>query len=81
MLPTFYESFKDMVSEWEKMLSSDGSCEFDVWSSLQNVTCDVISRTAFGSSYKEGKRIFELLKEQAELTMRLFFNVYIPGYR
>ncbi|XP_054815421.1 cytochrome P450 72A397-like isoform X2 [Prosopis cineraria] len=81
MLSTFYVSFSDLVYTWEKMLSSDGSCEMDVWPFLQNVTCDVISRTAFGSSYEEGKRIFELLKEQAELAIKLFFKVFIPGYR
>ncbi|XP_028763704.1 cytochrome P450 716A67-like isoform X1 [Neltuma alba] len=81
MLPAFYESFNDMVYKWEKMLSSDGSCEVDVWPFLQNVTCDVISRTAFGSSYEEGRRIFEILKEQAELATKLFFKVHIPGYR
>ncbi|KAI9116591.1 hypothetical protein K1719_012758 [Acacia pycnantha] len=80
MLPIFYESINDMVCKWEKMLSSDGLCHIDVWPFLQNVTCDVISRTAFGSSYEEGKRIFELLKEQATLFMKLFFKLYIPGY-
>ncbi|KAI9083492.1 hypothetical protein K1719_034434 [Acacia pycnantha] len=81
MLAAFYESFNDMVDEWEKMLSPDGSCEVDVWPFLQNVTCEVISRSAFGSSYEEGKRIFELLKEQAELSMQAFLKVLIPGYR
>ncbi|KAK4285810.1 hypothetical protein QN277_002457 [Acacia crassicarpa] len=80
MLPIFYESIDDMVCKWEKMLSLDGSCDIDVWPFLQNVTCDVISRTAFGSSYEEGKRIFELLKEQAELFVKLVFKLYIPGY-
>ncbi|XP_028763703.1 cytochrome P450 CYP72A219-like isoform X2 [Neltuma alba] len=81
MLATFYESFSYMVDKWEKTLSSDGSCEMDVWPFLQNATRDVISRTAFGSSYEEGKRIFELLKEQAELAMNALLKVYIPGYR
>ncbi|KAK4285527.1 hypothetical protein QN277_002216 [Acacia crassicarpa] len=81
MLPIFYESINDMVCKWEKMLSSYGSCHIDVWPFLQNVTCDVISRTAFGSSYEEGKRIFELIKEQAEPFMRLLFKLDIPGYR
>ncbi|KAI9083567.1 hypothetical protein K1719_034509 [Acacia pycnantha] len=80
MLPIFYESINDMVCKWEKMLSSDDSCDIDVWPFLQNVTCDVISQAAFGSSYEEGKRIFELLKEQVELFMKLFFKIYIPGY-
>ncbi|KAK4285801.1 hypothetical protein QN277_002449 [Acacia crassicarpa] len=81
MLPLFYGSINDMACKWEKMLSSDGSCDIDIWPFLQNVTCDVISQTAFGSSYEEGKRIFALLKEQAELFMKLFFKPYISRYR
>ncbi|KAH1148701.1 hypothetical protein GLYMA_15G245100v4 [Glycine max] len=79
MIPTFYKCCEEMVSKWEGMLSSDNKCEIDVWPFLQNLTCDIISRTAFGSSYEEGKRIFELLKEQAGLIMKLR-NVYIPGW-
>ena len=81
MLPTFFESCNDMISEWEGMLSSDGFCDMDVWPSLQNMTSDVISRTSFGSSYEEGKRIFHLLKEQTEHTMRALMSVYVPGFR
>ena len=79
MSPTFFQCCDEMISKWAGMLSSDGKCEIDVWPFLQNLTCDVISRTAFGSSYEEGKRIFDLLKEQAGLIMKLR-NVYIPGW-
>ncbi|KAJ7981927.1 Cytochrome P450 [Quillaja saponaria] len=81
MLPTFYQSSNDMISKWKALVSPDGSCELDVWPSLQNFTCDVISRTAFGSSYEEGKRIFELLKVQTELTVKALQSIYFPGLR
>jgi len=49
------------------MLSSEGKCEIDVWPFIQNLTGDVISRTAFGSSYAEGEKIFRLLRIQGYL--------------
>ncbi|KAL2331240.1 hypothetical protein Fmac_018821 [Flemingia macrophylla] len=79
MLPIFLECCNDMISKWEEMVTWDEKCEIDVWPFLQNLTRDIISRTAFGSSYEEGKRIFELLKEQGGLIMKLR-NVYIPGW-
>ncbi|KAK7257365.1 hypothetical protein RIF29_31293 [Crotalaria pallida] len=79
MLPAFFQSCNDMIRKWEGMLSSDGTCETDVWPFLQILTCDVISRTAFGSSYEEGTRIFELLKKQAYLLMTGRYR-HIPGW-
>ncbi|CAJ2659447.1 secologanin synthase-like protein [Trifolium pratense] len=81
MLPIFFKSCNDLISKWETMLSSDGSCEMDVWPFLQNLASDVISRTAFGSSYEEGRRIFQLQIEQAELAKTVMMKVNIPGWR
>ncbi|RVW94377.1 Cytochrome P450 CYP72A219 [Vitis vinifera] len=81
MVSAFQLSCSDMVNKWEKQLSLDGSCELDIWPYLQNLTGDVISRTAFGSSYEEGRRIFQLQKEQALLTVQVTRSVYVPGWR
>ncbi|KAG2372374.1 Cytochrome P450 [Vigna angularis] len=81
MLPLFIKCCDDLIRKWEEMLSFNGSSEIDVWPFLQNLASDVISRTAFGSSYEEGRRIFQLLIEQSELTMQLMLKVYIPGWR
>lgn len=83
MLPAFYHSCSEMVSKWEVMVSNhEGSCELDIWPFVQNMSRDVISRTAFGSSYEEGKTIFELQKEQTELLMRALHSVYhVAGMR
>ncbi|KOM50442.1 hypothetical protein LR48_Vigan08g126900 [Vigna angularis] len=69
MLPAFSQSCHDVISEWKGMLSSDGKCEIDVSPFIQNLSRDVISRTAFGSSYAEGKKIFQLLRIQGYLVM------------
>ncbi|XP_050371265.1 cytochrome P450 72A397-like [Argentina anserina] len=82
MLPAFHESCNDMIKEWESSVSKeDSSCELDVFPSLQHLTADVISRTAFGSSYQEGMKIFELLKEQTGHAFKALLNIYIPGWR
>ncbi|XP_048322024.2 cytochrome P450 CYP72A219 [Ziziphus jujuba] len=82
MVPAFNECCSEMISEWEALVSEEGSCELDVWPCLQNLSADVISRTAFGSSYQEGRKIFQLLLEQIELVVALFQSVcvYIPGW-
>ncbi|KAL9298042.1 hypothetical protein ACSQ67_023938 [Phaseolus vulgaris] len=81
VLPAMYHSCNEMMKEWKMLLRETGSCMVDVWPFLNNLTADVISRTAFGSSYEEGKIVFQLLKEQAQLTAKVFQSVYIPGWR
>jgi len=81
MVPAFLTSCTELIKRWDQLVGTEGSCELDVWPEFQNVTGDVISRTAFGSSYEEGKRIFELQKEQAELVIEAVRVPYIPGYR
>ncbi|KAK8603184.1 hypothetical protein V6N13_085377 [Hibiscus sabdariffa] len=81
MLPAFYQSCSDMISKWEKIVSTEGCTEIDAWPYLVTMTRDVISRAAFGSSFEEGRRIFELLDEQINLMIKAVQSVYIPGWR
>lgn len=81
MLPAFSTSCCEMVERWEILLGSKESYELDVWPELQSLTADVISRAAFGSSYSEGKRIFQLQSELTLLIAKAIQNLYIPGYR
>ncbi|XP_059442693.1 cytochrome P450 CYP72A219-like [Corylus avellana] len=81
MLPAFRQSCSDMIIKWESLVSEDGSIELDVWPYLQNLSSDMISRTAFGSSYEEGRNIFELQRELAELVIQSMQSMYIPGWR
>ena len=74
MLPAFSQSCHDVISTWMGMLSSEGKCEIDVWPYLQNLTSDVISRTAFGSSYAEGEKIFRLLRIQGYLVTTAMYR-------
>ncbi|XP_078151335.1 cytochrome P450 CYP72A616-like isoform X4 [Carex rostrata] len=84
MLPAFSTSCDELVDKWENSVGPDGSFELDVWPDMQNLTGDVISRAAFGSSYQEGRRIFQLQSELAEVfikaapTFILPFSWYLP---
>ncbi|XP_057971219.1 cytochrome P450 CYP72A616-like [Malania oleifera] len=81
MGPSFSTSCCNMIDRWNELVSPEGSCELDVALELQNLTGDVIARTAFGSSYEAGKKIFEFQKEQATLAMEAFAAFYFPGLR
>ncbi|XP_019193508.1 PREDICTED: cytochrome P450 CYP72A219-like [Ipomoea nil] len=81
MLPAFYMSCTEMLAKWDNVILEGGSGEVDVWPFLEKMTSEVISRTAFGSSYEEGQKIFELQKEQAEHVMEVSRTIYIPGSR
>ncbi|KAJ6832657.1 cytochrome P450 72A15-like isoform X1 [Iris pallida] len=81
MLPAFYTCCSELIDRWDNMVGPNGSCEIDVWPDLQNFTGDVISRTAFGSSFDAGRRIFQLQAEQAQLIIQSSSSIHIPGYR
>ncbi|VAH61917.1 unnamed protein product [Triticum turgidum subsp. durum] len=80
MLPAFAACCTDLVDRWEGLAAGDAPCEVDVWPDMQNLTGDVISRAAFGSSYLEGRRIFQLQGEQIELAVLAMNKIHIPGY-
>ncbi|KAI9083474.1 hypothetical protein K1719_034416 [Acacia pycnantha] len=83
MLPAFYESCNELVKKWVRLVSESqrNYREIDAWPFFQSMTGDIISRTAFGSSYEEGQKIFQLQSEQAVLTLKVLQSVYIPGWR
>lgn len=81
MIPAFYQVCSEMISRWEKLVSLEGAIELDVWPYLKHLTADGISQTAFGSTYEEGRRIFQLQTELVDLTMKVELSNFIPGWR
>jgi len=81
MLPAFLTCCDELIDRWGNIIGSEKSCELDVWPEFRSLTGDAISRTAFGSSYKEGRRIFQLQQKQAELFLEALNHVYVPFYR
>ncbi|KAI3893776.1 hypothetical protein MKX03_006928 [Papaver bracteatum] len=69
MMPAFTTSCSELIARWKKLA---GSCELDIWPEMETLTSDIISRTAFGSNYDQGKRLFELQNEQIALVIEAY---------
>ncbi|KAL6842598.1 hypothetical protein ACP4OV_027442 [Aristida adscensionis] len=78
MLPAFAACSSELVTRWTAYVESDGAKEIDVWPEFQNLTGDVISRSAFGSSFGEGRRIFQLQSEQAQNMVKMINSLFLP---
>ncbi|TVU35843.1 hypothetical protein EJB05_17750, partial [Eragrostis curvula] len=81
MLLAFAACSSELIRRWHDSVGSDGVEEIDVWPEFQNLSGDVISRAAFGSSFSEGRRIFQLQSQQAQNAVQMVNLMYIPGYR
>ncbi|CAH1429171.1 unnamed protein product [Lactuca virosa] len=75
MIPEMNRSIGEMVEKWKDY---EGK-EIDVHKEFGLVTTEVISRTAFGSSYVEGKHIFEMVAKLTEITVRNIYKLRFPG--
>jgi len=73
-------SVVEMLEKW-KTEAEKGEVEIEVSECFQTLTEDVVTRTAFGSSYEDGKAVFRLQAQQMELAADAFQKVFIPGSR
>ncbi|XP_027125433.2 cytochrome P450 734A1-like [Coffea arabica] len=81
MIPMMANSMGKMLKQWSKMSSNDGKVEIEVSEWFQNLAEDVITRTAFGSSYEDGRAIYQLQAQQMVYATEAYQKVFIPGYR
>ena len=79
MIPTMVACTIEMIVKWES--GHKTVMEIDVQEELQMLTADIIAHTSFGSSYKEGKQVFEMQHEQQVFFQKDSSAVYIPGSR
>lgn len=86
MIPVMAKTVGKMLEEWSKIMSSaaaamdDGRVEIEVSEWFQNLAKDVITHTAFGSSYEDGRSIFQLQAQQMVYATEAYQKAFIPGY-
>ncbi|KAI7748972.1 hypothetical protein M8C21_033889 [Ambrosia artemisiifolia] len=73
MIPEMSRSIETMLEKWKDF---EGQ-EIDVHKEFGLVTTEVISRTAFGSSYVEGKHIFEMVAKLTSITVRNLYSLLL----
>ncbi|KAK7321746.1 hypothetical protein VNO77_32650 [Canavalia gladiata] len=80
-IPEIIDSTKTMFYKWEDENKGVDEFEIEVSKDLEDLASDIISKVAFGSSYEEGKMIFELQDQHYHLVSLATRSVYFPGFR
>ncbi|RWR76608.1 cytochrome P450 709B2-like protein isoform X2 [Cinnamomum micranthum f. kanehirae] len=70
-----------MINGWqEKLIEAKGDCvEMEMGMEFKQLTADIISYTTFGTSFMEGKEVFEIQMELMERAIASITDIFIPG--
>ena len=77
MIPAMITSTETMLQRWKE----HNEQEIEVFEEFRVLTSEVISKTAFGSSYLEGKKIFDMLMKLTMIVARNAHKIRLPGIR
>nr|GEU55404.1 retrotransposon protein, putative, Ty1-copia subclass [Tanacetum cinerariifolium] len=75
MIPAIVESVEMILLRWKKMSGN----EVEMNTEFRILTADLISKTAFGTSYLQGKEVFDMLKEMSSIAGRNYYNPRLLG--
>ncbi|KAJ8636533.1 hypothetical protein MRB53_010800 [Persea americana] len=70
-----------MINGWqEKLIEAKGRCvELEMGMEFKQLTADIISYTTFGTSFMEGKEVFDIQMELMERAIASITDIFIPG--
>lgn len=78
MIPATIDSAELMLERWK---NHDEGTEIEVFEEFRLLSSEVISRTAFGNSYLEGKNIFDMVMKLGFLAFKNAFKTRFPVIR
>ncbi|XP_015079018.1 cytochrome P450 734A1-like [Solanum pennellii] len=81
MIPMMGKSMKDMLNKWSSKMCKDGKVEIEVSKWFLSLSEEVVTHTVFGSSYEDGKAIFELQAQLLAYATNAFHQLFIPAFR
>ncbi|XP_058076904.1 cytochrome P450 709B1-like [Magnolia sinica] len=69
------------LDQWANEMAHPGGDQkdFDMHKEFMQLTGDIISHTSFGTSYKEGKEVFQVERELHHMVIESVTDVNIPG--
>lgn len=80
-MPEMVASVVKMMEKWEEESKGKDQFELEMQNEFHDLIAEILSKTAFSSSFEEGKHIFQLQEQQVGLALLALRSVYFPGFR